>query len=153
MGETAKGSEEIEAEEPIWKNKGVWKQDSNFIQESSGENTVRPLSAMQMILYHLEEVVVKNYHLILNRQMVADMVELVQRKYPAVAEGVVPEKVSYSLLQKVIAGIVKKGGRVNMLLLIQMLEDKMEEVGQDLSGRWDIEELAEEFCRAIPEAL
>lgn len=145
IGREAENPEEIEGRDPVSQKKGVWKPD-----EISGNEKREGISAMQMIIAHLEQMILKHYDRILNRQITADMVEMLHCSYPAVTEGVVPEKISYSLLQKVIAGAVKKGcGVPSLAVMIEMLEDKIEEAacGNEAPVRVNVEEFLEEYCR------
>ena len=60
----------------------------------------------------------------MNRQLTANLVDIVRRRYPAAVEGVVPELVSLGRLQKVIAGLVVAGVPVNRLdYIIGYLEE------------------------------
>lgn len=81
-------------------------------------------SAMDCIVAHLSEVILHNYDRILNRQLTADLVDMVRRRYPAAVEGVVPQKVSLGLLQHVLADLVASGTPVNRLdYIIGYLEE------------------------------
>ena len=55
----------------------------------------------------LEKTVRENYAHILNRDLVKDMVENLQKKYPALIRGVVPERISY--LTDVFKQLLKRG--------------------------------------------
>lgn len=81
-------------------------------------------SAMDCIVAHLEEIILHHYDRILNRQLTADLVDMVRRRYPAAVEGVVPQKVSLGLLQHVLAGLVASGTPINRLdYIIGYLEE------------------------------
>ena len=90
-------------------------------QNAKGGTTI---SAMNCIVTHLAEVILQFYDRILNRQFTADLVDIVRRRYPAVADGVVPQSVSPAHLQKVLAGLVTARVPVNRLdYIIEYLEE------------------------------
>lgn len=81
-------------------------------------------SAMDCIITHLAEIILHHYDQILNRQLTADLVDIVRRRYPAAVDGVVPQKVSLGLLQHVLAGLVTSGTPINRLdYIIGYLEE------------------------------
>lgn len=81
-------------------------------------------SAMDCIITHLAEIILHHYDQILNRQLTADLVDIVRRRYPAAVDGVVPQKVSLGLLQHVLAGLVISGTPINRLdYIIGYLEE------------------------------
>ncbi|MDE7222760.1 MAG: FHIPEP family type III secretion protein [Acetatifactor sp.] len=91
-------------------------------------------SAMDSIIAHLAEVILHHYDQILNRQLTADLVDIVRRRYPAAVDGVVPQKVSLGLLQHVLAGLVISGTPINRLdYIIGYLEE------HPVSGAGEIE--------------
>lgn len=73
------------------------------------------VNSMEEISRDLERVVLENYDQILNRQIVAQLVEIVYKKSPAVTENIVPDKVSYRYLEKVVAALIKKKCPINRL--------------------------------------
>lgn len=81
-------------------------------------------SAMDCIVTHLAEVILCHYDQILNRQLTADLVDMVRRRYPAAVNGVVPERVPLSLLQHVLAELVTSRTPINQLdYIIGYLEE------------------------------
>lgn len=67
-----------------------------------------------------------NYDYILNRDMVKCIVDNLAVDYPALIEHVVPEKISYALLQKVMVGLLKRGdGLCYMIKTIEIMEDML----------------------------
>ena len=92
-------------------------------QEETPEGYVE-FSAFECIVTHLAEVILQHYDQILNRQLTADMVDMVRRRYPAAVNGVVPEQVSLGLLQHVLAGLVTSRTPINRLdYIIGYLEE------------------------------
>lgn len=81
-------------------------------------------SAMDCIITHLAEVILCHYDQILNRQLTADLVDMVRRRYPAAVNGVVPERVPLGLLQHVLAGLVSSRTPINQMdYIIGYLEE------------------------------
>lgn len=140
------GTEEVPFKEPVCQIEGAWKPKK---PEESELRSGTAVTAIQMILAHMEQIIIKYYASILSRQMVAEMVEAVHRKYPAVTEGVVPEKVSLGLLQKVIAGLVTRDYAVFLPFLIEFLEDAAEGAAEEKGTKSgsDPEKLVEEIIR------
>ena len=104
--------------EPVWKLSGIWKERE--------ENAVSPLRFM---VIHLEQCIMEHLPSLFHCQMVADMVEVVEKKYPKVVQGVVPERVSYSFLKQVLLVLLcEKKCPVNHLIrIIEVLDEMIEE--------------------------
>ena len=76
----------------------------------------------------MEKINWENYGKILNRQIISQMVEQVSKRYPAVTQGVVPERVSLARIQKTVAALVAEKIPVNRLeYIISFLEEHLEE--------------------------
>jgi flagellar biosynthesis component FlhA len=81
----------------------------------------------QDICERLEKVVIDHFSIIINRQMVQTLVDNVANKYPAVIKGVIPDKISLSLLQKVLSKVVMRQRTIrNLVKIIEILEDEVE---------------------------
>ncbi len=79
-----------------------------------------------MICDSLETVCLNHYDRILNRQLLQTLIDHLREKYPAVIEGVIPEKISLSLLQKVLPGVLRKQGSIrNLVKIIEILEEEV----------------------------
>ncbi len=90
---------------------------------------------MEILIAHLEKVVLENYGKLLNRQIISQMVEYVRRRYPAVVEGVVPERVSLARIQKTVAALIAGRVPVNQLdYIISFLEENPEDTGENLAA-------------------
>lgn len=75
----------------------------------------------------LETVCIEHYDSILNRHTIQILLDNVEEKYPAVVKGVIPNKVSLSLIQKVLPEILKKKGSIrNLVKIIELLEDEVQ---------------------------
>lgn len=93
---------------------------------------------MENIYAELEEAYLSNYSQILNRQIVRTLVDNLADKYPAVVKGVIPDKISLSILQKVLANLVKNKKSIhNLIKIVEILEDSVENT-QDIDVLADI---------------
>ncbi len=74
----------------------------------------------------LETVCIENYDKIMNHQMVQTLLDNVEEKYPAVVKGIIPDKISLALIQKVLAGILKRNKTIrNLVKIIELLEEEV----------------------------
>lgn len=71
------------------------------------------------------ESTLNNYGYILNKQIVKILVDNVKQKYPGIAEGIIPDKVSYLYLKKVLIRLIED--KVNIKNLIKIIECLEEE--------------------------
>ena len=77
---------------------------------------------------HVIRVCEENYAQILNKQIVKIMIDNVKRLYPGVAEGVIPEKISYLQVERYLQEIIRKGGNLgDMLHIMEELEESINE--------------------------
>lgn len=75
------------------------------------------------IMGQLEEICLKNYSKIINRQMVKTLIDNLEEQYPAVVQGVIPDKISLVQLQEILSSIVERGGSIhNLIKIIEILE-------------------------------
>lgn len=78
------------------------------------------------LIEKLGRVIEENYACVLNRELVRLWVENLKQDYPAVVEGVVPELISYALLQKVLIGLLERGDDMcDRIRTIETLEDEL----------------------------
>jgi len=83
---------------------------------------------LQHIVKTAVDVIRKNYGYILNRDIVKMMVDNLKLQYPALITNIVPEKISYGLLQKVLIGLLERGqGLCYMIKTIEVIEDRLQE--------------------------
>lgn len=74
----------------------------------------------------LERTVIENYDKIVNRQMIQLLVSNAAKKYPFAVNGVIPEKIELSILQKVLSGIVVRKKPIrNLIKIIEVLEEEI----------------------------
>ncbi|MDE7327074.1 MAG: FHIPEP family type III secretion protein [Lachnospiraceae bacterium] len=130
--ETVTKEGDIPATEAVYGVNGVWRR-----REEEGEADSlagkKPVSCMEVLTKHLEKVILENYGKIINRQIIAQMVEHVHRRYPAVTEGVVPERVGLYRIQKTVAALVAGGIPVNRLdFIISFLEEHQQDTPEGL---------------------
>lgn len=78
----------------------------------------------QSMIQQVENVCKENYDLILNKQCVKLLIDCLKEDYPGVADGLVPEKISYLQVKKRLQEELKETG--NIRDLIHILEE-MEE--------------------------
>ena len=118
VNQSAECEGDIEVTEPAWGLPGVWTERE--------ENAVSPLRFM---LIHLEQCIMEHLFELFHCQMVAELVETVERKYPKVVQGVVPERVSYSFLKRVLLVLLceKKCPIHPLHRIIELLDEMIEE--------------------------
>lgn len=99
-------------------------------------------NGMVQILQQLKNIILKHIETVLNNQSVYFVVENLRDKYPYVAEGIVPEKISYSKLRQVMICLLKDGYTASPLIRIIEI---MEESSVDMA--------TEEYVRLIEKNL
>ncbi|MDF2485336.1 MAG: transcriptional regulator, family [Herbinix sp.] len=78
------------------------------------------------ICRQLEETVLIRFDKIMNRQMLQTLLDNVATRYPAAITGVIPDKLSLSLVQAVLCGlVVRKKSIRNLVKIIEILEDEI----------------------------
>lgn len=100
-------------------------------------------SGWKTICSKLKEQVFAHLRYIINNQTIYDMVENLRKKTPYVVEGIVPERISYSLLRQVIICLLTEYHcAVNpLILIIESLEMHL-----DIT---DVKELAEKTAEEL----
>ena len=133
VNQTVKSEDDIKATEPVWKLPGIWTERK--------ENAVSPLRFMML---HLEHCIMEHLQELFHCQMVAELVETVERKYPKVVQGGVPERVSYSFLKRVLLVLLceKKRPIYPLVRIIEILDEVMDE-------KPTVEEAAERVAKAL----
>lgn len=135
VNQKAQSEGDIPVTEPVWNLPGIWTE-----QE---ENAVSPLRFMMI---HLEQCIMEHLRSLFHCQMVAELVENVERKYPKVVQGVVPERVSYSFLKRVLLVLLcEKKRPIHALVRIIELLDEM------IDGKPTVAEAAERVAKALEE--
>lgn len=103
-------------------------------------------NGMVPILQQLKSVILQNIGQVLNNQSVYFMVENLKNKYPYVAEGIVPEIISYSRLRQVIVCLLNDGYTAGPLIrIIEIIEESASEMDAEESARLIEKNLGEGF--------
>ena len=80
-------------------NRVVYREKLEVIDETTLEHIIRTFG----------QVVRKNYGMLLNRDIVKEMTDNLWVCYPALIDGIIPEKISYCLLQEVLKRFLDRG--------------------------------------------
>ena len=133
VNQKARCEGDVEVTEPVWKLPGIWTEQK--------ENAVSPLRFMML---HLEQCIMEHLRSLFHCQMVAELVETVERKYPKVVQGVVPERVSYSFLKRVLLVLLcEKKQPIHLLhRIIELLDEMIDE-------KLTVTEAAERVAKAL----
>lgn len=130
---------------PVAEWRAVWPEGEWLEKQENVPEGYVEFSAMECIVNHLAEVILQHYDRILNRQITADLVDLVRRRYPAAVEGVIPQRVSLGRLQRVLAALVIAGVPINRLdYIIGYLEEHP--LAQEGETEKTIAALTRELC-------
>ena len=99
-------------------------------------------TTLEYMIHTFGQVVRKNYGMLLNRDILKKLTDNLKMSYPALIEGVIPEKISYYLLQEVLKIFLSRGNYPKYLpRVIESLENAMYR-NPDAS----VEQLAEQVC-------
>ncbi|MBQ8315785.1 MAG: FHIPEP family type III secretion protein [Lachnospiraceae bacterium] len=133
VNQKARSEGDIEVTEPVWKLSGIWTE-----QEKDA------VSPLRFMMIHLEQCIMEHLRSLFHCQMVAELVETVERKYPKVVQGVVPERVSYSFLKRVLLVLLceKKQPIHPLHRIIELLDEMIEE-------KLTVTEAAERVAKAL----
>lgn len=90
----------------------------------------------------LKRVAIEQYYYIINRQIVKNLIDNIACQYPAVIQNLVPEKVSYLMVQQILVEIIKQGKSIrNLIKIIEWIEEgfnaglSIENIGIDITNR------------------
>lgn len=89
----------------------------------------------------------EKYFEVLSPDLVKGLVDNLKIKYPVLTEGVVPERISYSLLADMTKRVLRKGCSIAYLPKIIEIMDCLLECGQSASGREAEDEIIREIRR------
>lgn len=109
---------------------------------SVGENT------LHYIVEKLGECIQEKYFEIINPDLLKALVDNLKIKYPVLTEGIVPEKISYSLLTDMVKRTLRKGCSIAYLPKIIEIMDRRLDCQKDPSGSEAEEEIIQEIRRA-----
>ena len=83
----------------------------------------------------------QHYDVVLNKQLVKNLIDHIRDEYPGVVEGLVPDKISYLFVKKVLAELVREKKSIhNMIGILEVLEEEVVE-----KGVTDIKEIVKLF--------
>ena len=102
-------------------------------------------NVLEHMIQVLGRVVRENYGELLNRDLVKVLTDNLKRNFSALIEGIVPEKISYGLLQEVYRNYLERGNSPkNLPKVIESLENALY-VNTEIS----VEQLTEQICRRL----
>lgn len=89
-------------------------------------NVKSPEKAVWMALIdRVSEICEANYAAVLNKQIVKTMVDGIKESYPGIADGLVPERLSYLRVERKLQDILSKGGSIrNFIHILEELEEE-----------------------------
>ncbi|PWN05193.1 flagellar biosynthesis protein FlhA [Rhodohalobacter mucosus] len=97
----------VKTKDPAYGMDAVWVSNSNRAEaEKYGLSIIK---AGAVITTHMIEVIKRNADKLLDRQMVKTLVDNLKESAPAVVEELVPNKMSYGELQKILKRLLKEG--------------------------------------------
>lgn len=97
------------------------------------------------IIEKIGECIREKYFEILNPDLIKELVNNLKIKYPTLIEGVVPDKISYSLLTDMVKRVLKKDASITYLPKMIEIMDSVLEWQKNVS----VKELEEEIIREI----
>ena len=100
---------------------------------------------LEHIIQTLGHVVKENYGKLLSRDLVKSLVDNLKLRYPVLIEGVVPEKISYGLLQEVLKIFLFRG---NSPMYLPKVLESLESALYRNPGA-SVEQLAEQVCAEL----
>lgn len=95
----------------------------------------------EMLMNEVFEQCIQHYDIVLNKQLVKNLIDHIREEYPGVVEGLVPDKISYLFVKKVLAELVREQKSIhNMIGILEALEEEVVE-----KGITDIKEIAKKL--------
>lgn len=115
--------EGIDTIEPGFGLKAKWiSSELSKVSENKGYQTV---DTIDIITTHLENVVLKHAHEILNREQTKELVGYVEEKNPTIVKELIPNLLSLGQVQGVLANLLEEGVSIkNLNLILEVLCDK-----------------------------
>lgn len=90
----------------------------------------------------VKRVAIEQYDCIINKQIVKNLLDNIAFQYPAVIQNLIPDKVSYSMVQQILVVIIKQGKSIrNLIKIIEWIEEgimvglTVEKIGIDIAKR------------------
>ena len=129
----------IETKDPTFGMDAVWVSGKN--RSEAEKYGLAVIEAGAVITTHLMEVLKKNAHKLLDRQMVKQLVENVKESAPALVEELVPDSMKIGDIQKVLKRLLRE--RVPIKDLVTILETLA-----DFAPQTKNTDVLNEYCRA-----
>ncbi len=135
----------IETIEPAYGIPSRWILPENKeMAEIYGYNVIDPLSVM---VTHMGETIKKYAHELLNRSETIQLVENLKRSEPELVEEVVPNIISYSMLEKILRNLLKEGVPIKDLGTI------LETAADALTRTQDVDMITEQVRGALSRTI
>lgn len=135
----------IDTIEPAYGIPGKWiTPEKRDLAEIYGYTVIDPLS---VIVTHLSETIRKHAHEILSRQDVNQLLETLKKNGSATVEDVVPNMISFSNFQKVLANLLQEGVPIRDMELI------MDTIASHVANVRDIEVLTEYIRQSLKRTI
>ena len=135
----------IETIEPAYGIPSRWILPENKeMAEIYGYNVIDPLSVM---VTHMGETIKKYAHELLNRSEAIQLVENLKRSEPELVEEVVPNIISYSMLEKILRNLLKEGVPIKDLGTI------LETAADALTRTQDVDMITEQVRGALSRTI
>lgn len=86
------------------------------------DDTTYPVMVEQVV-----KVCREQYDFILNKQLVKQLIDQLKEFYPGVADGLVPDKISYLKLLRHLQSVVRERGNIrDMIHILEELEEALQ---------------------------
>ena len=108
--------------EPVFKLEAVWiPEDERKTAEMNGYTVIDPSS---VLVTHLAETLKQNSHIILEREDVQKLVDLVKEKNPTLVTELLPDLVNIGLIQRVLQNLLKEKVSIkNFTIILETIAD------------------------------
>lgn len=125
-GYIVKEVEGIPARDPAYNYPGLWiPEEARIEAESNGYTVVEPLT---VVMKHFEEAMKANAADLLGRQETQDLLDRIKQSYPALVQGVVPDRLSLGTIHRVLQKLLKEGVPIrDMTTILECLADHAEQ--------------------------
>lgn len=135
----------IDTIEPAYGIPSKWiTPDKRDLAEIYGYTVIDPLS---VIVTHLSETIRKHAHEILSRQDVNQLLETLKKNGSSIVDDVIPNMISFSNFQKVLANLLREGVPIRDMELI------IETIAGHVTSARDIEVLTEYIRQALKRTI
>ena len=135
----------IDTIEPAYGIPSKWiTPDKRDLAEIYGYTVIDPLS---VIVTHLSETIRKHAHEILSRQDVNQLIESLKKNGSSIVEDVIPNMISFSNFQKVLANLLREGVPIRDMELI------LETIASHVASVRDIEVLTEYIRQSLKRTI